>query len=128
MGRKKKVEQEVYHVEVITKARVSEEGDWEYHVKWAGYDSDADTWEPAPNLSKCERLLCSFWDHIGIDDNDYSVGYEITANDDWIKKEKEFFATQFSEEAKDTKKQPIKQVSLPDDTHYTVLHILYKRQ
>jgi hypothetical protein len=114
MGRKKKVEQEVYHVEVITKARVSEEGDWEYYVKWAGYDSDADTWEPAPNVSKCERLLCSFWDHVGNDDDDYSIGYEIAAKDHWIKKEKEFFATQFSEDAKrisekDTKKPPIKQ-------------------
>ncbi|KIK98504.1 hypothetical protein PAXRUDRAFT_673933 [Paxillus rubicundulus Ve08.2h10] len=37
MGRNKKVEEdaedEVYHVEVISKARVSDEGDWEYLVK-----------------------------------------------------------------------------------------------
>ncbi|KAG1867800.1 hypothetical protein DFJ58DRAFT_113070 [Suillus subalutaceus] len=116
MGRKKKVEQEVYHVEVITKARVSEEGDWEYYVKWAGYDSDADTWEPTQNVLKCQRLLSSFWDHVGSDDDDYSVGYEITAKDHWIKKEKEFFATQFAEDAKlksekDTKKSPIKQTT-----------------
>ncbi|KAG1885640.1 hypothetical protein F4604DRAFT_1951840 [Suillus subluteus] len=116
MGRKKKVEQEVYHVEVITKARVSEEGDWEYYVKWAGYDSDADTWEPSQNVLKCQRLLSSFWDHVGNDDDDYSVGYEITAKDHWIKKEKEFFATQFAEDAKlnsekDTKKPPIKQTT-----------------
>ncbi|KAG1757322.1 hypothetical protein EDB19DRAFT_1623851 [Suillus lakei] len=84
MGRKKKVEQEVYHVEVITKARVSDEGDWEYYVKWAGYDSDADTWEPQQNVKQCDRLLCSFWDHIGTDDGDYPVGYEIAARDHWI--------------------------------------------
>ncbi|KAG2350636.1 hypothetical protein BDR05DRAFT_985641 [Suillus weaverae] len=117
MGRnKKKVQQEVYHVEVITKARVSDEGDWEYYVKWAGYDSDADTWEPTRNVSQCERLLCSFWDHIGNDNNDYPIGYEIAARDYWIKQEKEFFAKQFSEEAKrksekDTKKPPIKQTA-----------------
>ncbi|KAG2368177.1 hypothetical protein BDR07DRAFT_111892 [Suillus spraguei] len=114
MARKKKVEEEVYHVEVITKARVSEEGDWEYYVKWAGYDSDADTWEPADNLRQCNRLLQSFWLHVGTDDNDYSVGYEITAKNQWIKQEKEFFARQFSEDAKrksekDTKKPHIKQ-------------------
>lgn len=114
MARKKKVEEEVYHVEVITKARVSEEGDWEYHVKWAGYDSDADTWEPGDNLRQCNRLLESFWLHVGTDDNDYNIGYEITAKNHWIKQEKEFFARQFSEDAKrksekDTKKPPIKQ-------------------
>ncbi|KAG2155418.1 hypothetical protein DEU56DRAFT_724594 [Suillus clintonianus] len=84
MGRKKKVEQEVYHVEVITKARVSDEGDWEYYVKWAGYDSDADTWEPQDNVKQCDRLLNSFWGHVGTDDDDYSVGFEITAKDYWI--------------------------------------------
>ncbi|KAG1801349.1 uncharacterized protein HD556DRAFT_869553 [Suillus plorans] len=126
MGRKKKVEREVYHVEVITKARVSEEGDWEYYVK-VGYDSDADTWEPTDNVKQCERLLCSFWDHVGNDDDDdYAVGFEITAKDHWIEQEKEFFATQFSEEAnrkseKDTNKPPIKQTLEPKqvekDTH-----------
>ncbi|KAG1755034.1 uncharacterized protein EDB91DRAFT_268613 [Suillus paluster] len=100
MGRKKKVEQEVYHVEVITKARVSEEGDWEYYVKWAGYDSDSDTWEPQQNVKQCDRLLNSFWKHIGTDDDDYSVGYEIAAKDSWIQQEKDFFAAQFSEETK----------------------------
>ncbi|KAG0703113.1 hypothetical protein DFH29DRAFT_803977 [Suillus ampliporus] len=115
MARKKKVEQEVYHVEVITKARVSEEGDWEYYVKWAGYDSDSDTWEPQQNVKQCDRLLNSFWKHVGTDDDDYSVGYEITARDHWIQQEKDFFATQFSEETKrkngekDTKKRTGKQ-------------------
>lgn len=67
-------------------------------------------------MSQCERLLCSFWDHIGNDNNDYPIGYEIAARDYWIKQEKEFFAKQFSEEAKrksekDTKKPSIKQTA-----------------
>ncbi|OAX44859.1 hypothetical protein K503DRAFT_795147 [Rhizopogon vinicolor AM-OR11-026] len=114
MGRKKKAEQEVYHVEVITRARVSEDGDWEYYVKWAGYDSDADSWEPQENVKQCERLLSSFWKHVGIDDEDYSVGYEIAAQDYWIKEEKDFFAKQFAGEGSrksenDSKKRKVKQ-------------------
>ncbi|KAG1773076.1 hypothetical protein EDD22DRAFT_312064 [Suillus occidentalis] len=115
MGRKKKVEEEeVYHVEVITQARVSVEKDWEYYVKWAGYDSDADTWEPAKNVAQCERLLHSFWAHIGHDNKDYNVGHVFTAKDYWIKQEKEFFATQFAEDAKrqrEMKKPSVKQAT-----------------
>ncbi|KAF8898501.1 hypothetical protein BD779DRAFT_1666338 [Infundibulicybe gibba] len=102
-------EPEAYHVEVITKARVvalsdSEEEDdrgsgddgqggnkvakpvarWEYYVKWAGYDSDANSWEPDGNVAGCERLLKSFWDHIGMDSGDYPVGHMIEANEKWI--------------------------------------------
>ncbi|OJA18806.1 hypothetical protein AZE42_00847 [Rhizopogon vesiculosus] len=116
MGRKKKAEQEVYHVEVITRARVSDDGDWEYYVKWAGYDSDADSWEPQENVKQCERLLSSFWKHVGIDDEDYSVGYEIAAQDYWIKEEKDFFAKQFAGEGSrksenDNKKRKVQQAS-----------------
>ncbi|KIK04288.1 hypothetical protein K443DRAFT_130917 [Laccaria amethystina LaAM-08-1] len=112
---KKKVEEsesEVYHVEVITKARVvvysadessDKEGDqsssrrkkrkkkkekseakWEYCVKWAGYDSEANSWEPQENLETCDRLLGSFWEHVGMDNQDYPVGYEVVAKDYWI--------------------------------------------
>ncbi|KAL4068268.1 hypothetical protein V8B97DRAFT_1974437 [Scleroderma yunnanense] len=101
MARKKRAEEEeeeeeeVYHVKVITKARVGEDGDWEYLVKWAGYDSDADSWEPADNVKQCDRLLGSFWRHIGTDDDDYAVGYVVSAGDEWIKKEKKYFAETF---------------------------------
>lgn len=121
-------ESEVYHVEVITKARVvvdsadessDQEGDrsssrrkkrkrkkekekgkksearWEYYVKWAGYDSEANSWEPQENLETCVRLLGSFWEHVGMDNQDYPVGYEAVAKDHWIKKEKDHFAAEF---------------------------------
>jgi len=42
------------------------------------------SWEPQENLKQCERLLTSFWKHIGTDDDDYSVGYEAVAQDSWI--------------------------------------------
>ncbi|PFH54677.1 hypothetical protein AMATHDRAFT_44493 [Amanita thiersii Skay4041] len=114
---------EVYHVEVITKARVvpasdSSEGEqgpstsnnskkkkkdrrtaiWEYYVKWAGYDSGANSWEPEENVANCQRLLQSFWNHIGLDDKDYQVGYV----------EKKFFAKEYSavqEEARRKREQ-----------------------
>ncbi|KAF5377681.1 hypothetical protein D9615_005211 [Tricholomella constricta] len=126
MGKhKKKEEEEVYHVEVITKARVaivsSDEEDsnedettkkkrkkkgkgkakadirWEYYVKWAGYDSDSNSWEPGENVAGCQRLLHSFWEHIGTDNADYYVGYEVTASDKWIKREKKYFHREFNE-------------------------------
>ncbi|KAF8140031.1 hypothetical protein EV363DRAFT_1311469 [Boletus edulis] len=89
MPKKKKVEEEeeVYHVEVITKARVNEEdSDWEYLVKWAGYASDADS--------------LSSGKHIGTDDNDYPVGYETAAKEDWIDKEKRYFQETFFKSSK----------------------------
>lgn len=41
-------------------------------------------WEPAGNLNNCKRLLDSFWDDIGIDDNDYHEGYTVHATPSWI--------------------------------------------
>lgn len=137
MGKSKKrpaspsPEQEVFHVEVITQARVApissdEEdsdddsdtgkkkkdrkgkgkpnqkkkpaGKWEYLVKWAGYGSDADSWEPESNVAGCQRLLASFWDHVGTDNKDYSINHTIKAKEKWIKKEKNYFATEFNNE------------------------------
>lgn len=85
------------------------------------------SWEPQENVQQCERLLTSFWKHIGTDDNDYSVGYEIAAQDYWIREtrlpfisgvsdysgeeEKNFFAKQFAGEGKrnseDNKKRKV---------------------
>ncbi|KAI6134055.1 hypothetical protein EDD17DRAFT_1619414 [Pisolithus thermaeus] len=121
MARKKKAaddeQEEVYHVEVVTKARVSEEGDWEYLIKWAGYGSDADSWEPAENVKQCDRLLGSFWRHVGIDDEDYPIGYEVAAREEWINKEKKYFAETFVKSAgaekteKETRKKDDKRKS-----------------
>ncbi|KAF8203154.1 hypothetical protein BJ912DRAFT_343792 [Pholiota molesta] len=112
MGKRKRKTQEVFHVEVITKARVvlhdpspgdkkqKPQSDWEYYVKWAGYDSDANSWEPHENVESCERLLESFWNHIGNDDNDYFPGYIVSASEEWIEMEKKFFAREYQAEKK----------------------------
>ena len=42
------------------------------------------SWEPEENLAGCERLRESFWTHIGMDDRDYMVGYEVSASHAWI--------------------------------------------
>ncbi|GJE87775.1 Chromatin organization modifier domain-containing protein [Phanerochaete sordida] len=88
-------EEEQYHVEVITKARVNSEGNWDYYVKWAGYGPEADSWEPTENVEGCERLLKSFWNHIGLDNEDYEEGYVVEASPKWIEDEKAFFHEHF---------------------------------
>ncbi|KAF9056385.1 hypothetical protein BJ165DRAFT_509238 [Panaeolus papilionaceus] len=126
--KKRKTNEEVFVVEVITKARVvapdTDDEDvppkntkgkgkekqklpkakWEYYVKWAGYGSDADSWEPQENVSSCVRLLQSFWDHVGTDNKDYLPGYEVSAKESWIKKEKAFFVRELKSEVSKTKK------------------------
>ncbi len=42
------------------------------------------SWEPSENVAGCERLLKSFWRHVGDDNEDYPVGYETFATEDWI--------------------------------------------
>ncbi|KAF8078395.1 hypothetical protein FPV67DRAFT_1403111, partial [Lyophyllum atratum] len=61
---------------------------WEYYVKWAGYKSKYNTWEPEENVAGCQRLLASFWEHIGTDNADYFVGHEVKAEPQWISKSK----------------------------------------
>jgi len=42
------------------------------------------SWEPEGNIHQCERLLGSFWDVIGRNDDDYPVGYQVNATREWI--------------------------------------------
>ncbi|KAF8912873.1 hypothetical protein CPB84DRAFT_480604 [Gymnopilus junonius] len=129
----KEEESEGFPVEVITKARVvpvdDENGDgegegstkkekqshqdakWEYYVKWAGYGDDANSWEPEENLESCERLLGSFWSHVGMDEKDYPIGYVVKAKKSWIKSEMEYFAREsqnLREEIKRLEKETVK--------------------
>lgn len=45
----KKKKQEEYVIEKLVAVRKNQEGDTEYLVKWDGYDSDQNTWEPEFN-------------------------------------------------------------------------------
>ncbi|KAJ6627258.1 hypothetical protein B0H10DRAFT_430798 [Mycena sp. CBHHK59/15] len=102
-------EDEAFNVEVFTCARVSSSSDkkdgWEYRVKWAGYDSDADTWEPAAGVAGCAGLLERFWAEIGLDDNDYPIGYVVRPSEKWIKKERKRSKAELKKEKEEARKQ-----------------------
>ena len=51
-------EEEVFSVEKIVSKRVAG-GKTQYLLKWKGYDSDENTWEPEENLD-CQDLLEEF--------------------------------------------------------------------
>ncbi|TEB23318.1 hypothetical protein FA13DRAFT_1818467 [Coprinellus micaceus] len=118
MGRKAKEEMEqTYDVEVITAARVVAPDDeaqspkkkkkkskkvvglWEYYVKWYGYSEIHDSWQPAANLD-CEALIERFWEAVGIDDEDYPIGVELHAPDEWIDREAARFRREHEKEEK----------------------------
>lgn len=44
------------------------------------------SWEPTENVEGCERLLKSFWNHIGVDNEDYEEGYVVEASPEWVGK------------------------------------------
>ncbi|XP_061774245.1 M-phase phosphoprotein 8 isoform X2 [Nerophis ophidion] len=52
-------EEDVYEVERIIEMRV-EEGEVLYRVRWKGYCSDDDTWEPEAHLEDCREVLLAF--------------------------------------------------------------------
>ena len=42
------------------------------------------SWEPEPNVAKCDRLLNSFWRNFPGDETDYLEGHVLTAPGPWI--------------------------------------------
>lgn len=70
-------------------------------------------------MAGCQRLLTSFWEHIGVDNKDYEVGYVARADEPWIscvvffsslllpnhltERERRFFAKEYTKEQ--TRKQ-----------------------
>ncbi|KAH7869770.1 uncharacterized protein C8R40DRAFT_710432 [Lentinula edodes] len=78
-------EEEEYQVEYLKGAKVDDDGEWRYLVKWHGYDEPKhDTWEPEEHIANCQRLLASFWQEIGTDDKDYDPGYQCAPSEAWI--------------------------------------------
>lgn len=58
---------EMYEVEKIVTSRINKKGIWvpnpgkkEYLIKWVGYDSSQNTWEPERNLVNVKDLLEEF--------------------------------------------------------------------
>ncbi|XP_027978676.1 chromodomain Y-like protein isoform X1 [Eumetopias jubatus] len=52
--------EELYEVERIVDKRKNKKGKIEYLVRWKGYDSEDDTWEPEQHLVNCEEYIHDF--------------------------------------------------------------------
>jgi len=52
-------EEEIYEVERIVRRR-KKRGVWMYRVKWKGFDTKDNTWEPEENLTCCKEMLENF--------------------------------------------------------------------
>jgi hypothetical protein len=55
-----------------------------YHSILTWHDIKFCSWEPEGNVASCQRLLGSFWKHVGMDDIDHPVGYQVEAEPKWI--------------------------------------------
>ncbi|XP_017295505.1 chromodomain Y-like protein 2 [Kryptolebias marmoratus] len=51
---------DLYEVERIVDKRRNKKGKWEYLIRWKGYGSKEDTWEPEHHLLHCEEFIDRF--------------------------------------------------------------------
>ncbi|XP_077420788.1 chromodomain Y-like protein 2 [Vanacampus margaritifer] len=51
---------DLYEVEHIVDKRRNKKGKWEYLIRWKGYGSKEDTWEPEHHLLHCEEFIDRF--------------------------------------------------------------------
>lgn len=58
-GRKPKADEE-WEVEEVLAVRKTETGEEEFFVKWKGYSTEENTWEPAENVSNCKKAISKF--------------------------------------------------------------------
>jgi Chromo (CHRromatin Organisation MOdifier) domain len=49
-----------YEVQEILQFRVDNEGGIWFYIKWKGWKSEYNTWEPIHHLTNCRKLLNSF--------------------------------------------------------------------
>uniref|UniRef100_H3AQ27 Chromodomain Y like 2 n=1 Tax=Latimeria chalumnae TaxID=7897 RepID=H3AQ27_LATCH len=49
-----------FYVEKIVDKRKNKKGKWEYLIRWKGYGSNEDTWEPENHLLHCEEFIDEF--------------------------------------------------------------------
>lgn len=59
VGRKPKTDKE-WEVEEVVAVRTTEKGKEEFYIKWKGYSSDENTWEPSENVANCNRAVERF--------------------------------------------------------------------
>jgi len=72
--RKKTALEEPYEVEYIlqarlTKARKSRRKEWRYLIKWLGYGSLYNSWEPEKNFQE-GNMIDQFWKNVDLDGRD----------------------------------------------------------
>ncbi|THH11778.1 hypothetical protein EW145_g413 [Phellinidium pouzarii] len=91
---------ETFMVEVITEARVNDDEEVEYRVRWENYAPEEDSWEPQENVQECTRLLRSFWTEVGSEyrKNPGPPGTVYVASEPWIKKEIAYFQKEYKKE------------------------------
>ncbi|KAG0742531.1 hypothetical protein G6F62_011090 [Rhizopus arrhizus] len=67
MGRPRKAEPEEYEVERIVDHRVigKTKKKIEYFIKWKGYSTKHNTWEPASAFFNAKSVVQKYWDHHG---------------------------------------------------------------
>ncbi|KAG5848860.1 hypothetical protein ANANG_G00103920 [Anguilla anguilla] len=51
---------DLYEVDRIVDKRKNKKGKWEYLIRWKGYGSNEDTWEPEHHLQHCEEFIHQF--------------------------------------------------------------------
>jgi len=52
--------EEKYAVEKILDEMLAEDGKVWYQIRWEGYESEGDTWEPYKNLKDCTDIIASW--------------------------------------------------------------------
>ena len=50
---------DIYEPEKIVAQRMAKGGITQFNVKWVGWDSKSNTWEPLENLASCEDLIAA---------------------------------------------------------------------
>jgi hypothetical protein len=55
---------DVYELDYIVDRRKRSDGQWEYLIKWTGYDPEENSWEPAASISG--NALKEFWKRLKV--------------------------------------------------------------
>ncbi|KAJ7271893.1 hypothetical protein B0H12DRAFT_668457 [Mycena haematopus] len=62
-----------YEVESVSEARLTRRSKkvfWEYNVKWKGYSTDENTWEPITSFGESDEIIQKFWSRVDLGGRD----------------------------------------------------------
>ncbi|KAK7058287.1 M-phase phosphoprotein 8 [Paramarasmius palmivorus] len=65
--------------EFLLAARIHDDGEWAYRVKWRDYGTCENSWQPTENLMYCEDVLETFWSRVDptCEAKEHSDKYEL---------------------------------------------------